>query len=126
MDFVTLVNRTKSTLSAHWDGKDHEFTPGKHLDVPKHIAWKAKEQHPLMGTEDPFAGTITYKFGVKEWGDDCTALKVEDLAAAKGRLERINREVVPDGKERYFIPHKAWVQEARSSMPADGGFQKDS
>jgi hypothetical protein len=88
MRYVTLVNRTSKILNGTWDGRTHNIHPGKN-SFPEFMAYKFKDQNPIMGSQDPYSLELQYLCGVEEDGDDISPIeqtdKVELLDRAKLR-----------------------------------------
>lgn len=74
MRYVTLVNRTSGVLEGTWDGKRHKIHPGKN-EFPEIMAHKFKEQHPIMGSEDPYTLDKEYLLGIVEDSDPITPIE---------------------------------------------------
>lgn len=74
MQYVTLINRSSKTLEGVWDGKRHKIVPGKN-SFPEAMARKFRQQHPIMGTEDPVSLERQYLLGIEEDGDDCSPIE---------------------------------------------------
>ncbi len=94
---VVVVNRTKSVLSATWDGTHYHFKPGPTSGVPRPVAIAAYKQNPLWGSEDPlgdadaFVSLIGIKGAPSPYGD-CSP---QDQSPAGERLKR--SEIAGDG-----------------------------
>ena len=72
---VVLVNRAPINLTVTFDGQTKTLTPGENI-VPKVVVAYAKNQNPIMGTQDPYNPQIEgcqYLVGVKGQ-DNCTPL----------------------------------------------------
>ena len=122
--FVTLVNRTQETLTGTWDSRQHMIKPGK-SEHPMDRAVKFKEQHPVMGSEDPSSNSMIYKMGVEELNDDCSPLTPEFLAQFKGRIERWDRTKLTGARPTEIVAGDNGLysrQDATSTpLPAFGG-----
>lgn len=79
-----MINRTSKTLEGLWDGKRHAIVPGKN-SFPEMQAMKFKEQHPVMGSEDPYTLDKEYLLGIEENNDPISP--IEQSAS----VERFNR-----------------------------------
>jgi hypothetical protein len=88
MKLVTLVNRSSKTLEGLWDGHRFELTPGAH-QFGELQAMKFKEQHPVMGTEDPYSLNKLYLLGIKEHGDDLTPIEQTEAISLMDLSEKI-------------------------------------
>jgi hypothetical protein len=90
-EYVVLVNRTQEDCEGTYDGKPYRIKPGK-SEHPKHRATKFVEQNPVMGSEDPRTGKITYRLGIEEMRMDCSPLTPEFLAQYDGSIEKWDRD----------------------------------
>jgi hypothetical protein len=90
MQFVTLVNRTSKMLECTWDGRHYDIGPGEH-SFPEIQALKFKEQHPLMGSEDPRTLNKIYLMGIKELNDDCTPLEQSKSLTLQDMSEKLDK-----------------------------------
>lgn len=98
MEFVTVVNRTKGTLTGKWDGREYTIPTGK-SSYPRLQAEKFKLQNPVMGSEDPRTGAITYKIGIEENRDPCDLLPAD----LKEGIERWDRSKMPGARPTEVI-----------------------
>lgn len=63
---VTLVNRTRGILLCTFDGEQITIEPGENPGFPAVAVPYAKEQNPIMGTQDPLRPSVRkYLVGVK-------------------------------------------------------------
>lgn len=72
---VVLVNRAPVSIDVTFDGASKTLVPGENL-VPAVVVPYAKNQNPIMGSQDPYNPQIEgcrYLVGVKG-KDDCTPL----------------------------------------------------
>lgn len=79
VDQITLVNRAPINLTVTFDGVSKTLTPGENL-VPSVVVDYAKNQNPIMGTQDPYNPNIQgcrYLVGVKG-RDDCAKLTQDE------------------------------------------------
>lgn len=124
MDFVTLVNRTEQNCEGTWDGRPYLIQPGP-SSHPKILARKFREQNPVMGSEDPRTGSMIYKLGVKEDGDDIRPLTPTFLAQYGDAIERWDRSKLTGARPSEVVPGDNGlynVKEWRSAQPlASGG-----
>jgi len=136
---VTLRNLTpkaaKVTLRVQYDGRRQDILPGDNPGFPKVAVRFAKQQNPVMGSEDPDDPTITgsrYLVAVVnggEQGDDDPELTMEQWYAHLGKPSRINRELanldlVSDKKKHEVLRGKPIsAREARAHV---GSFEADS
>lgn len=82
---IELINRAPIPLSVTFDGQSKTLTPGSNF-VPRIVVSFAKNQNPIMGTQDPYNPHMSgcqYLVGVKgtkdpikpltkaEWEDHC-------------------------------------------------------
>lgn len=66
-DMVELINRAPIDLSVQFDGQSKVLAPGSNM-VPKVVVPFAKNQNPIMGTQDPYNPHISgcqYLVGVR-------------------------------------------------------------
>lgn len=108
-DKVTIVNRTKKPLEVVRNGEILTLQPGENPNIDFVWVRYAKNQHPVMGTEDPrFPGSIRSfisKVGVKGTKDPIDP--IDDEGNAVERLDRTllpAAEVVVDKRWRKPIP----------------------
>ena len=105
-DTVEVGNRTNRPLTVQYDGKQWVLPPYPATkELPKIVADKALQQHPRMGTEDPFNPksfeSLVYVKGWKnaggeEWPDTPT-----DQTKS---IERIDRSLCdPDRQQAETI-----------------------
>jgi hypothetical protein len=77
---VDLVNRAPIELSVVFDGQSKVLKPGSNL-VPKIVISCAKNQNPIMGTQDPYnphASGAKYLVGVRGTKDPIEPLTLEE------------------------------------------------
>ena len=73
---VTLVNRTIGVLTCKHDGRDYTIEPGENPGFPAEAVRHAKEQNPLMGSQDPYRPShFESLVGVKGSKDPVTKIK---------------------------------------------------
>lgn len=110
---VILVNRAPENLTVRFDGQDKTLTPGDNI-VPAIVVDFAKNQNPIMGTQDPNNPSISggrYLVGVKMpngeafYGDEIEPLSPEEWQAHLGRPCRIDEQEA--FQERYGSDPKA-------------------
>lgn len=73
---VTLINRAPVDLTVQFDGQCKTLTPGPN-EVPNAVVAYAKNQNPIMGTQDPYNPHISgcrYLVGVRGTKDNCKPL----------------------------------------------------
>lgn len=120
MQMVTLVNRTSKMLECVWDGRHYDIGPGEHA-FPEIQALKFKEQHPLMGSEDPRTLNKIYLMGIKENNDDCSPLEQSEQLTLQDVTEKIKsgelKVIRGNGLYNPFT-------DASSSLSNDTGFVK--
>lgn len=91
MHSVTLFNRSSKELEGVWDGQIVKLPSRKEVSVTADAARALIEQHPVMGTEDPYNGTCEYLIACKEFGDSDRS-KIEQTDARE-RLYRDEGEI---------------------------------
>lgn len=102
-EYVVLVNRTSKNLEGVWDGKVHIIKPGKN-EFPKDKAIKFVEQNPVMGSEDPRTGQMTYKLGIEELHMPIEPLSDEFLAQFSGSIEKWDRTKLTGARPSEVVP----------------------
>ena len=94
-DLCTIINRTSLPLDVTFNARTYILKPGKNENLPYLLSQFAKNQHPIMGTEDPFVVTERpyqggqWKVGVEDTSDDLSPI-ADDAGADK--VERISRD----------------------------------
>ena len=76
LEHVQLFNRAPIDLEVTFDGQRKKLTPGPNM-VPGIVVEYAKNQNPIMGTQDPYNPHISgcrYLVGVVGTKDNCTPL----------------------------------------------------
>lgn len=126
MEFVTVVNRTKTDLKGTWDGREYTIPPGK-SEYPRIKAEKFKAQNPVMGSLDPRTGYREYKIGIVENKDPIDALP-EDLKEGVEQWDRSKligakpSEIVPGDNGLYSLGRTA----GSGAVVPSGGFTPNS
>jgi hypothetical protein len=114
---VTLINRTSKPLRCMFDGQRFVFQPGPNPGVPVVVVQYAKDQNPVMGTQDRYEYEGSqYLVGVEAWGDDVSPLEQSDAQ------ERLDRSSIED-EGKFAVPGpkvKVRRSEAIHRLPADG------
>ena len=123
MRHVTLVNRTEKTLRGVWDGRHYDIAPGTH-SFPEVQALAFKNQNPVMGSENPQTGEITYKLGIVDDGDPITPLTPQVGPEA---VERWDRSKLVGAKPSQIVDGDNGLYGGRRALqdlplPADAGF----
>lgn len=121
MEFVQLVNRSKSPLSVTYDGRRYVLAPGTNT-VPSFLVGPAKRQNRVMGTEDPL-NPLDFQslVGCPEQEDDCSPKEQSK------KVEALDRKMIPDLKRRAakVVSTGRGVSRALisgSDLPEDAGF----
>ena len=97
LEQVTLVNRAPIDLTVQFDGQCKTLTPGDNV-VPQIVIPFAKNQNPIMGTQDPYNPHISgcrYLVGVKGTKDPCEPLTQQEWE------EHLNRPCREDELIRF-------------------------
>ena len=106
MEFLTVVNRTSKNLLVTWDGKRIVLVPGKNA-LPAIVAEAAKRQNPIMGSEDPYLGTLQYLVGIEEQEDDCSPVEQSQTEITRMSLKEMQKrrpvEVVKGDNGIYSV-----------------------
>jgi len=89
MRYLTLFNRTSKTLEGVWDGKIHKIEPGPN-SFPEVMAYKFHDQHPLMGSQDPYTLEKEYLCTIVEEGELTTPLEQSDAIELMDRSKLRN------------------------------------
>ena len=124
MRHVTLVNRTNGILRGVWDGRHYDLQPGTH-SFPEVQAYAFKNQNPVMGSENPQTGEMTYKVGIVEDNDPVTPLAPQ---VGPEPIERWDRSKLTGAKPSEVVAgdNGLYGQGAASwrapGLPADAGF----
>jgi len=133
-EHVTLVNRAPVSLTVMFDGQEKTLAPGDN-SVPEMIVGFAKNQNPIMGTQDPNNPHISgsrYLVGVKVadgtpfYGDEIEPLTAEEWAEHLGRpcrtdeQEAFNERYGNDPKARLVVQGKGRKSTANSRYEAGG------
>ena len=80
LDTVSLFNRAPIELSVVFDGQSKTLAPGPNT-VPAVVVPFAKNQNPIMGSQDPYNPHISggkYLVGVENSKDNCTPLTLQE------------------------------------------------
>ena len=98
--FVTLVNRSSKDLIGRYDGREHKIPAGSRTQWPQHLAFKFKEQNPIMGTENYYSMDKEYLLGIEEYGDPVDPVEQSD------KTTQINFDtvVLPSGVKLETLP----------------------
>lgn len=97
MEFFTVVNRTTRPLSAMWDGRTYTVQPGK-SQHPNAVAQALKRANPIMGSDDPYTGTMQYLIGIEEESDPITPIEQSD------EIELFNRKAQKNAVPIMIVP----------------------
>jgi hypothetical protein len=97
-NWVTLVNRTSKVIYGQWDGKQIPIEPGENK-FPAVIAQKFKEQHPVMGSQDPYSMHTDYLLGIVDYHDPVTPME-QSTSPTLVNLATLNQG---GGPEEYVI-----------------------
>jgi hypothetical protein len=121
---VTLVNRTKKTLSARWDGRDETILPGENPGFPKVAVCNAKMQNPLMGSEDETNPTVSgceYLVGVKAKPGE---KQIDDISPIEQNERAVSRYVLEPVKKGQKLDVRV-IKTNRASVATASGFEAD-
>lgn len=123
-----LVNRSPVDLTVTFDGQAKTLKPGDNV-VPKAVVEFAKNQNPIMGSQDPNNPHISgasYLVGEKDSADDVSILTPEAWQAHLGRPCRIDEEAAfaerygGDPKAKMVVHGKGRKSTANSRYEAGG------
>lgn len=98
--YVTLINRTSKDLVGRYDGRQHTIPAGSRTQWPEHLAYKFKEQNPLMGSENYYDFQKQYLLAIEEYGDDATPIEQSE----KQTLLNFESIVIPSGVKLEVLP----------------------
>lgn len=120
MRYLTLFNRTSKVLEGVWDGRIHMIKPGRN-EFPETLAYKFRDQHPLMGSQDPYSLEKEYLCAIEEEGDPLTPIEQSDSIELmdRSRLKNALPVIVVQG-EGLYRPR----QDAPKSLPSSTDFVK--
>jgi hypothetical protein len=95
-EFVTVGNRTSKPLTIMFGGRQYDVPPfPKTIMLPAVVATAGLNQHPVMGTEDPYNPHDTeYLLYVKEWKRLNPTPREQSDA-----VERIDRSMLPADRQ---------------------------
>lgn len=99
-EMVTLVNRAPVDLTVQFDGQTKTLKPGPN-EIPGITVPYAKNQNPIMGSQDPYNPNITgcqFLVGVAGTKDNCTPLTQVEWE------EHLNRPCRED-EQAWFADH---------------------
>jgi hypothetical protein len=123
---VTLVNRAPIDLSVQFDGQSKTLTPGDNI-VPQIVVSFAKNQNPIMGTQDPYNPHISgcqFLVGVKGTRDPIEPLTPEEWA---DHLDKPCREDVQQlFEDRYGTDPKARLKVLNKGKKTTGRSRHDA
>jgi hypothetical protein len=98
-DTVTIINRVPWPLNVRWDGRDVVLQPGENAGFPKVAVMYAKNQNPIMGSEDVYdPSKAQFLVGVKGTKDNCTTLTMDQIEQHQAAPQRINRQQIADDR----------------------------
>lgn len=98
--YVTLVNRSSRDLVGRYDGKEHKIPANSRTQWLQHLAWKFKEQHPIMGSENFYSMDKQYLLGIEEFGDPVDPIEQSD----KTTLINFDTVVLPSNVKIETLP----------------------
>ena len=123
-EYVTLINRTESSLTGTWDSKSFVIHPGKN-EFTLEKAERFKAQHPVMGSEDPQIGGIIFKLGILETHDDVSPLPPKFLAQFDGCIEKWDRSKLLGARPSEIVGGDNglyWINDWRRGQPLESKF----
>ncbi len=128
---VTLINRAPIDLTVMFDGQCKTLKPGENV-VPAVVVDFAKNQNPIMGTQDPNNPSISggkYLVGVKGgYNEETEPLTQEEWEAHCNRpcrtdeQEAFNERYGGDPKARLVVHGKGRKTTATSRQDTSPGF----
>lgn len=104
MEWVTVGNRSSKPLTIMYAGQQWEVPPyPKTVHLPSVVAIAGLNQHPVMGTENPYnPHDVQYLLYVEEW-KKLPKTPVEQST----KLERIDRSLLPPDRQNTTLLHGA-------------------
>jgi hypothetical protein len=90
-ELITLINRAPISLIVLWDGREWELKPGENPNLPKNLIYYAKNQHPIMGSENPHTMRCGYLVAVAGTKDEAAPLTKEQWKLHCTAQERWDR-----------------------------------
>lgn len=127
-EMVEVVNRAPVPLTVRFDGQDTVLKPGKNM-LPKLVVPYAKNQNPIMGSQDPENPHISgarFLIGVVGTRDNCEPLTKEEWEEHLNRPCRMDEQALfeerygNDPKARLVTHGKGKRSVARSRYEAGG------
>ena len=104
VEWVTVGNRSSKPLSIMYGGRQYDVPPyPKTVMLPAVVAAAGLNQHPVMGTENPYnPHEVQYLLYVKEWK------KLSDTPIEQSdKIERIDRSLLPPDRQHPTLMHSA-------------------
>ena len=126
-ELVELVNRAPIDLSVTFDGQSKPLPAVSSTMVPKTVVQFAKNQNPIMGTQDPYNPHISgcqYLVGVKGTKDPVDPLTVDEWAAHLGQPCR--EDVQQLFEDRYANDPKAKLVVRNQGRKSTGRSRADA
>ncbi len=118
MDVVTVVNRSSKPVDATWDGRPYQIPANGKVALPVIVAEAAKRQNVIMGSEDPYTGTMEYLVGIVEQGDDITPIEQSHSITRMNRKEFAGTEQVVKSRGGMYTPAD---RKNEPGLPLTGG-----
>ncbi len=127
-DNCILFNRAPVNLTVLFDGQSKTLTPGENI-VPEQVVGHAKNQNPIMGSQDPNNPHISgaqYLVGVAAHLDNVTPLTKQEWETHLGRPCRTDEQAAfeekygGDPKARLVTIGKGKKSTASSRSEAGG------
>lgn len=133
---VNLVNRAPVALTVTFDGQAKTLKVGDNVGIPAMVVEYAKNQNPIMGTQDPnnpHMSGARYLVGVKlddgtpVYGDEIEPLTEAEWAAHMGRpcrtdeQEAFNERYGGDPQAKLVVHGKGRRSTATSRTDAGAG-----
>lgn len=119
-ELVTLVNRSPVERSIRFDGQEMRIPPHGEVQVPRIVVSYAKNQNPIMGSQDPNNPHLSgarYLVGVKG-KDDCEPLTKEEWEDHLNRPLRVDEEALFEEYHGGDPTAKGYKSKGRRSRPA--------
>ncbi len=118
-EIVTVVNRTSKPVNGTWDGKPNTIKAHGKAAFPISVAEAFKRQNVVMGSEDPYTGSMEYLVGIEEQGDDLSPIEQTVKITRMNRAPLKKNEEVVKGENGIYS-----VRDVAQSLPLDSAFVK--
>lgn len=123
MEWVTVGNRSSKPLTIMFGGRQFDLPPfPKTVHLPAVVASAGLNQHPVMGTENPYnPHDVQYLIYVEEW----KKLPKTPIEQSES-IERIDRSLLPPDRQNPKVFHGAGrpvIERAENSRGVTATFE---